>query len=115
MSEKVRKIAVSILLAVFALFVSADTLCLHTHVTDGGIVTHSHPYLPSSHHTHTSAQFAGIALVNALLFNDSGCSTTISFSDTLSELTISPTTLLVKPIPAHLSGYPRRGPPEPIA
>lgn len=76
MSERARKVAVSLLLAVFALFVGANTLCLHIHVSDGAIVSHSHPYLPSAHHSHSGAQLAGIALVNSMAFDDS-----VSFPD----------------------------------
>lgn len=70
MSESLRKIGVSLLLAVFALFVGANTFCIHTHVDDGVIVAHSHPYLPSAHHTHSGAQMASVAIINALSFDD---------------------------------------------
>lgn len=114
MSERVRKIAASLLLAVFALFVGADTLCLHTHVTDQGIVTHSHPYLPSASHTHSSSQFAGIAFVNAMVLNDNGCALSVIFRAPQPVATLSLPALPGKRLPAHISVYPRRGPPEQI-
>lgn len=111
MSERVRKIAASMLLAVFALFVSADTLCLHTHVSDGAIVTHSHPYLPSAHHSHSGSQAVSIALVNALMFSDCGCGINITFGCLTHAVSLSAYALPSKPQSSRFREISRRGPP----
>lgn len=51
---------------VFMNFVFMNTVFVHTHfLSDGSVVSHSHPYLPSSHHTHSSASLMSIAQFNA--------------------------------------------------
>lgn len=69
MKERTRKIAAAFLLILFAAFVGGNTLCVHTHIGPAGAVTHSHPYLPSSSHTHSVAQFETLALLNATTFD----------------------------------------------
>jgi len=68
MRERTRKILAALLLALFVAFVGANTLCTHTHIGPQGMVTHSHPYLPSGHHSHSAAQFDTLAALNALNF-----------------------------------------------
>ena len=67
MKERTRRIAAALLLVVFAAF-----------------VTHSHPYLPSSHHSHTSAQFETIGLINSLSFDSGSTPETYIPADVLS-------------------------------
>ncbi|MEG2150700.1 MAG: hypothetical protein RRY36_05730 [Bacteroidaceae bacterium] len=45
-----------------------STLFVHTHNFSWGQVTHSHPYLPNSPHSHTSAQYQTIESLTNLLF-----------------------------------------------
>ncbi|MEG2282518.1 MAG: hypothetical protein RSB93_04750, partial [Rikenellaceae bacterium] len=45
----------------FLAYYGSMTIFQHTHTFVWGTVTHSHPYLPSSQHTHT---FAGCQLIN---------------------------------------------------
>lgn len=68
MRERTRKILAACLLALFVAFVGGNTLCTHTHMGPQGMVTHSHPYLPSAHHSHSVAQFDTLAALNALNF-----------------------------------------------
>lgn len=49
------------LLGVFVSFVGGTTLFLHTHILEGAVITHSHPYLPSVPHSHTTQSFQFIA------------------------------------------------------
>lgn len=43
-----------------------NTVFVHTHLLDdGSAISHSHPYIPSSHHTHSYASLMSIAQFNA--------------------------------------------------
>ena len=43
----------------------SNTVFIHSHITDDGHrVTHSHPYLPPSHHSHSSQSLSLISLLN---------------------------------------------------
>lgn len=54
------------MIAVFVNFVFANTVFVHTHQgLSGGVVTHSHPFQPSSQHGHNSQSFDQIAAFNA--------------------------------------------------
>lgn len=64
----IRKTIAEVLLCLFAFVYCGNALCIHTHTDAAGhTVTHSHPYLPSSHHSHSSAAFDTINLLNAAL------------------------------------------------
>ncbi len=61
----IRIVAAALLLA-FVNFTFANTLFMHTHSLDNGArVTHSHPYLPSSHHSHSGSTLDNIAAMNS--------------------------------------------------
>lgn len=49
-----------------------STLFLHTHNFTWGTVTHSHPYMPTGPHTHTSSECQTIQFLTNLLFTFSG-------------------------------------------
>lgn len=52
-------------LVLFVSFMFTNTVFMHTHYCiDGGIVTHSHPYVPSSSHTHSALSLDQIAGFN---------------------------------------------------
>lgn len=54
------------MVCVFVNFVFSNTVFIHTHACiDGHSVTHSHPYLPSSHHSHSALSLDQIAGFNA--------------------------------------------------
>lgn len=111
MSEKVRKISVSLLLALFALFVCANTLCLHIHVDDGAIVAHSHPYLPSAHHSHSGSQSVGLALVNSMAFDDCVGALDLNVTPTLSAVSGAVADVIGRLGTRCLDAACRRGPP----
>ena len=55
----------ALLIGAFVNFVFANSVFMHTHMSvDGHTVTHSHPYLPTQGHTHTSAALGLIASFN---------------------------------------------------
>lgn len=54
-------------MVLFAAYYCGSTLFVHSHVTWQGVVTHSHPYLPSAGHSHTDAQYGLISLLNLIL------------------------------------------------
>ncbi|MDE6525764.1 MAG: hypothetical protein K2L75_00790 [Muribaculaceae bacterium] len=65
MKEKAVKILYAALLLVFVNFVFSNTVFIHSHHISGGrSVTHSHPYLPSSHHSHNAQELSLIASFN---------------------------------------------------
>ena len=67
MRSKQAKIQAWLLLGIFAFFFCGNTLCLHTHIIEGNKIVHSHPYIPSSHHSHSTQALESIAGFNATL------------------------------------------------
>lgn len=57
-----------LLVALFVSYYCESTFFLHTHNFDWGTVTHSHPYMPTGSHSHTSAQCQTIESLANLLF-----------------------------------------------
>lgn len=54
MKRHVSQIFASAILLMFVNFMFSNTIFMHVHKdVDGQPVTHSHPYIPSSGHTHT--------------------------------------------------------------
>lgn len=58
-----------VLTVLFAAYYSGSTLFVHTHFIGfgRGTVTHSHPYLPDSHHSHSANEFDAIANLSDIL------------------------------------------------
>lgn len=61
------RILAASLLALFIAFFCGSHLCVHTHIVDGRLVAHSHPYLPSGHHSHSGAGITAISFINNAL------------------------------------------------
>lgn len=61
MAKRLYKSVALALIALLVNFVFANTVFVHTHISDSGRqVTHSHPYLPGGHsHTQTSLDQIG--------------------------------------------------------
>ncbi len=55
------------LLVLFIFYYASSTLFIHSHIIDGEVITHSHPYSSTSH-THTGASIELISLLNNLAF-----------------------------------------------
>ncbi len=65
MKEPMRRILCACIICVFVNFVFANTVFMHAHLLrDGSTVTHSHPMLPASSHTHTADAISLIAQCN---------------------------------------------------
>lgn len=65
MKGRAAKILSAALLLVFVNFMFSNTVFVHYHLlSEGKIVAHSHPYNPSSHHTHTAKALDLIASLN---------------------------------------------------
>ncbi len=62
------KITALLLLGIFALFYCGNALFLHTHIIGDTTVVHSHPYLPSGHHSHSAQSLESITGFNSSLF-----------------------------------------------
>lgn len=58
------------LVVLFAAYYCGSTLFMHSHNTWHGIVTHSHPFSPKSHHSHTDCEFETIAALNNIVSDD---------------------------------------------
>ena len=66
MKKIASKVFAVLLTCVFVNFVFMNTVFVHTHLmADGTAISHSHPYLPSSTHTHSAASLMSIAQFNA--------------------------------------------------
>ncbi|MDR2533550.1 MAG: hypothetical protein LBC81_02045 [Tannerellaceae bacterium] len=68
--DNIKRIISACLLAVFVSYVANTTLFVHTHIVDGQLVTHSHPYRgapDSPGHGHSSTQLQTIAQLSLLL------------------------------------------------
>ncbi|MDE6288027.1 MAG: hypothetical protein K2M00_04495 [Muribaculaceae bacterium] len=66
MKRSVLRTVAAGLLLVFVNFMFANVVFMHTHSLDNGAsITHSHPYLPSSQHSHSGAALDNIAAMNA--------------------------------------------------
>lgn len=65
MKKDLHKVLAALLIGVFVNFVFANTVFVHTHTgIDGGVVTHSHPYMPSGSHSHSSSSLSLVANFN---------------------------------------------------
>ena len=68
--DNIKRIISACLLALFVSYVANTTLFIHTHIVDGQLVTHSHPYRGAPDnpgHGHSSAQFQTIVQLSLLL------------------------------------------------
>lgn len=61
-----RKLGV-LLIAIFMGYFASTNFFPHTHTVEGRLVAHSHPYLPSAHHTHSASAVDCIAYLSVLL------------------------------------------------
>lgn len=65
MNESVKRFLCIGIICLFINFVFMNTVFVHAHsLGDGSIITHSHPMLPTSAHTHTSEALSLIAQCN---------------------------------------------------
>ncbi|MDR1897880.1 MAG: hypothetical protein LBR10_13930 [Prevotellaceae bacterium] len=65
-----RHIVAAFLMMLFVSYLASITMFVHTHIVDGQIITHSHPYCGTPDnpgHSHTAAQFLTIAHLSNLL------------------------------------------------
>lgn len=67
MEHRHNKLIAVLLLGVFAFFYCGNTLCFHTHILGDSVIVHSHPYLPSGHHSHSGQSLDSIAGFNGAL------------------------------------------------
>lgn len=73
----------------FVNFMFSNTVFIHTHTTDSGrVVAHSHPYLPSSHHNHSTQGLDLISVLNLYAASTEGTSYAPYFAASTSYLVI---------------------------
>lgn len=63
-----RKILIGFLIALFASYYCETTCFVHSHVSELGIVTHSHTSLPGGAHSHTTIELQALNVLTALTF-----------------------------------------------
>ena len=71
MVKNITNIVKYVLIVVFVYYYVGNTAFVHTHVVDNFLVTHSHPYLPGMHHSHTEAQWETVSWFNLLCLDSS--------------------------------------------
>lgn len=71
MVKNISNIVKYVLIVVFVYYYVGNTAFVHTHVVDHFLVTHSHPYLPGMHHSHTEAQWETVSWFNLLCLDSS--------------------------------------------
>lgn len=64
--KRLRIISMLMLVLTINLFLGT-TLFVHTHTTDEGVVTHSHPFVPGGSHQHSHAAFSIIHQIDNVL------------------------------------------------
>lgn len=89
MVKRVKDIFGWLLIALFVSYYSGATLFPHTHSYTWGTVTHSHPYLPSAHHTHSSTALQAIHIITSFVFALSAVSLVVALYAT--EFTLGST------------------------
>ncbi len=63
------------------MFAIGNTLCIHSHIDDNGErIVHSHPFRPAANHTHTAAQYASLAFVNQISYDNSFNGAKVNFN-----------------------------------
>lgn len=55
-----------LLIVVFVYYYIGNTAFIHTHIVHTYLITHSHPFLPGMHHSHSQIEFETLSLFNAL-------------------------------------------------
>lgn len=70
-------VAKCLLLALFVSYWAGAKLFTHTHVVDGNLISHSHPYLPSNAHSHShcATAFQLVDNLTNLIFTSVGAQT----------------------------------------
>jgi len=61
-----------LMIAVFAIFFCGNTIFIHSHFDQGHQITHSHPYIPGSTHSHSPEVLQFIAQANVFASSMSG-------------------------------------------
>ena len=85
-SKNVRRSVAGLLIALFGIYYTNVSLCLHTHIVGGTTIVHSHFHRAKHHSTptgeHTCTQLQLISILNTISCTDDVC-ISISFSPIL--------------------------------
>ena len=65
------------LVVLFAAYYCGSTLFVHSHNTWHGLITHSHPFSPKNHHSHTEYEFDTLAALNNIVADDVSASMSV--------------------------------------
>lgn len=88
-----------------------NTVFVHTHhFADGHTVSHSHPYVPSSNHSHSALSLMSIAQFNAAAASMEGTSGLLTGYDETFKVEIE-CEKRESTVSIHISGEAKRGPP----
>lgn len=55
-----------LLIVIFAYYYVGNTAFIHTHLVNDYLVTHSHPFFPGAHHSHSETGLETVAIFNAI-------------------------------------------------
>lgn len=112
-SDRLLRLLSAFVIAVFVNFVFANTVFMHSHVTDDGLrVCHSHPYIPSAQgHSHSACANSAIAQ-----FNAATAAMSASWGVALPQVSVTATAVVYEPAElcvqtAHALCIDTRGPP----
>ena len=61
-ARKLQQLIAAIMVMIFAAYYCETTLFIHTHLSPEGRVTHSHPFVPGSQHSHSATDCAFLSI-----------------------------------------------------
>ncbi|MEL5892690.1 hypothetical protein AAE250_04185 [Bacteroides sp. GD17] len=68
-----------LLIVVFAYYYVGNTAFIHTHIVDDYLVTHSHPFFPWAHHSHSETNLETVSMFNAICMDASSYMPVVPF------------------------------------
>lgn len=101
---------VILVLCAFVYFCCSNTLFMHSHRYGGNTIVHSHPNLPSAHHSHSAADYGAIAWCNAAILAIKAEAALQPTVPTMPIATIA-TAVVVRQVCAGATHYAGRAPP----
>ncbi|MGM9861981.1 MAG: hypothetical protein ACI30W_05235 [Muribaculaceae bacterium] len=101
---------VTLVLCAFVYFCCGNTLFIHSHTYAGSTIVHSHPYLPSSHHSHSAADYGAVSWCNAAIAAMKAETALQPMVPTMPIATIA-TAVAVRQLCAGITHYAGRAPP----
>lgn len=100
-ARKLQRLIAAIMVMIFAAYYCETTLFVHTHrCQGGGVMTHSHPFVPGSGHTHSAAECVFLSVAGNFV-SDTPPSTVCIAAAILSVLAV----FACAPVRRHIAGH----------